>query len=112
MVLSIVKKRPTLPRDVDTRECLSIRADSSTGSTDVIETLAELITTREFPDHIRSDDGSEFTAGSVREWLGRVGVRTLYIEPSSPWENGYIESFSDKLRDELPNWEVFYTFSR
>ena len=65
--------------------------------------------TRGVPDHIRSDNGPEFTAGAVREWLGRVGARTLYIEPGSPWENGYIESFNGKLRDELLDREVFYT---
>ena len=61
------------------------------------------------PDHIRSDNGSEFTAIAVRTWLGRVGVKTLYIEPGSPWENGYNESFNGKLRDELLNMEIFYT---
>ena len=61
------------------------------------------------PQHIRSDNGSEFTVDVVREWLGKVGVKTLYIEPGSPWENGYIESFNGKLRDELLNGEIFYT---
>jgi putative transposase len=60
-------------------------------------------------DYIRSDNGSEFTAKAVREWLSRVGVKTLYIEPGSPWENGYNESFNGKLRDELLNGEIFYT---
>ena len=64
---------------------------------------------RSVTDHIRSDNGSEFTARAVREWLGRVGARTLYIEPGSPWENGYIESFNGKLRDELLDREIFYT---
>ena len=64
---------------------------------------------RGVPDHIRSDNGPEFTARAVREWLGRVGARTLYIEPGSPWENGYIESFNGKLRDELLDRELFYT---
>ena len=63
---------------------------------------------RGVPDHIRSDNGPEFTARAVREWLGRVGARTLHIEPGSPWENGYIESFNGKLRDELLD-RVFYT---
>jgi len=58
------------------------------------------------PDYIRSDKGSEFTAKAVREWLSRVGVKTLYIEPGSPWENGYNESFNGKLRDELLNGEI------
>jgi putative transposase len=61
------------------------------------------------PDYIRSDNGSEFTAKAVQEWLSRVGVKTLYIEPGSPWENGYNESFNGKLRDELLNGEIFYT---
>jgi len=61
------------------------------------------------PEHIRSDNGSEFTAKCVREWLGRVGVKTLYIEPGSPWENGYVESFNGKLRDELLKRESFDT---
>ena len=61
------------------------------------------------PDHIRSDNGAEFTASAVREWLSRIGVKTLYIEPGSPWENGYNESFNGKLRDELLNGEIFYT---
>ena len=64
---------------------------------------------RGVPDYIRSDNGPEFTAHAVRDWLGRVGVRTLFIEPGSPWENGYIESFNGKLRDELLNGEIFYT---
>ena len=61
------------------------------------------------PEHIRSDNGPEFTAKAVREWLGKVEVKTLYIEPGSPWENGYVESFNSKLRDELLNREVFDT---
>ena len=78
-------------------------------SAEVIEVLSELMEFRGVPDHIRSDNGPEFTARAVREWLGRVGARTLYIEPGSPWENGYIESFNGKLRDELLDREVFYT---
>ncbi len=61
------------------------------------------------PEHIRSDNGPEFTAGAVRDWLSRLGVTTLFIEPGSPWENGYVESFNGKLRDELLNGEIFYT---
>ena len=95
--------------DEYTRECLAIRADRQIRSSDVIETLAELMMIRGVPDHIRSDNGPEFTARAVREWLGRVGARTLYIEPGSPWENGYIESFNGKLRDELLDRELFYT---
>ena len=95
--------------DEYTRECLAIRADRHVRSADVIETLSELMMIRGVPDHIRSDNGPEFTSRAVREWLGRVGASTLYIEPGSPWENGYIESFNGKLRDELLDREVFYT---
>ena len=80
-------------------------------SRDVIEQLYELFLLRGVPEHIRSDNGPEFTAKSVRRWLNRVGVKTLFIEPGSPWENGYIESFNSKLRDELLNGEVFTTLT-
>ena len=95
--------------DEYTWECLAIRAARSIRPPDVIETLAQVMLTRGVPDHIRSDNGPEFTARAVREWLGRVGASTLYIEPGSPWENGYIESFNGKLRDELLDRETFYT---
>ena len=95
--------------DEYSRECLAIQAARSMRSADVIEALAELMVFRGVPDHIRSDNGPEFTARAVREWLGRVGARTLYIESGSPWENGYIESFNGKLRDELLDRELFYT---
>ena len=95
--------------DEYTRECLAIRAGRSIRSSDVIETVAELMTAGGVPEHIRSDNGPEFTAKAVREWLGKVGAKTLYIEPGSPWENGYVESFNGKLRDELLDREVFYT---
>ena len=94
--------------DEYTRECLAIRAGRSILASDVIETLAQLMMDRGVPEHIRSDNGPESTARAVREWLERVGARTLYIEPGSPWENGYVESFNGKLRDELLNREVFY----
>ena len=95
--------------DEYTRECPAIRAQRSIRSWEVIETLAELMLTRGVPAHIRSDNGPEFTAKAVREWLGGVGARTLYIEPGPPWENGYVESFNGKLRDELLDREVFHT---
>ncbi len=76
---------------------------------DVLERLAELFVGRGVPECLRSDNGSEFTARVVRDWLKAVGVRTLYIEPGSPWENGYVESFNGKLRDELLDVEVFET---
>ena len=95
--------------DEYTRECLAIQAGRSIRSSDVIESLAGLMTARGVPEHIRSDNGPEFTAKAVREWLGKVGAKTLYIEPGSPWEHGYVESFNGKLRDELLHREVFYT---
>ena len=95
--------------DEYTRECLAIRAQRSIRSSDVIDTLAGLMTARGVPEQIRSDNGPEFTARAVRKRLGGVGARTLYIEPGSPWENGYVESFNGKLRDELLDREVFYT---
>jgi transposase InsO family protein len=95
--------------DEYTRECLDISVGRSISANDVIERLAELFLTRGIPEHIRSDNGPEFTAKAVREWLVRLGVRTLFIEPGSPWENGYIESFNGKLRDELLNREIFDT---
>ena len=95
--------------DEYTRECLSIDVARKLDHEDVLERLAYLFVTRGVPEHLRSDNGSEFTAQAVRDWLKRVGVKTLYIEPGSPWENGYIESFNGKLRDELLNREVFET---
>ena len=95
--------------DEFTRECLSIDVARRLGSDDVLERLTDLFVRRGVPGYIRSDNGSEFTAAAVREWLGRVGVRTLYIGPGSPWENGYVESFNGKLRDELLDREVFDT---
>lgn len=78
-------------------------------SDDVLERLAWLMVTRGVHAHIRRDNGSEFTAGVVREWLGKIGVRTLYIEPGSPWKKGDVESFNRKLRAELLTGEIFYT---
>ena len=95
--------------DEFTRECLSIDVARRLGGDDVLERLTDLFVRRGTPQYIRSDNGSEFTATAVREWLAKVGVRTLYIEPGSPWENGYVESFNGKLRDELLNGEVFDT---
>jgi hypothetical protein len=78
-------------------------------SEDVLERPSDLFVRRGVPGHIRSDNGPEFTANAVREWPGRVGVTAPHIEPGSPWENGYIESFNGKLSDELPDGEVFDT---
>jgi transposase InsO family protein len=95
--------------DEYTRECLAIDVGRRLGSEDVLERLTDLFIRRGVPKHLRSDNGSEFTAKAVREWLGRLGVKTLFIEPGSPWENGYVESFHGKLRDELLNREIFDT---
>jgi putative transposase len=95
--------------DEYTRECLSIDVSRRLTSEDVLERLSDLFVRRGVPEHIRSDNGPEFTARRVRSWLGRVGVGTLYIEPGSPWENGYVESFNGKLSDELLDGEIFDT---
>jgi putative transposase len=95
--------------DEYTRECLALRVARRLGSLQVIETLADVMLVRGIPEHIRSDNGPEFIAEELRKWLGRVGTRTLYIEPGSPWENGYCESFNGKLRDEFLNGEIFYS---
>jgi len=95
--------------DEFTRECLAIDVSRKLKSEDVLERLSDLFVRRGVPDHIRSDNGSEFTAKRVSEWLERVGVKTLYIEPGSPWQNGYVESFNGELRDELLDREVFDT---
>jgi len=97
--------------DEYTRECLAILVKRHITSQDVIDQLFELIIFRGIPEHIRSDNGPEFTANAVRRWLNRLGVKTLFIEPGSPWENGYIESFNGKLRDELLNLEIFTTLT-
>jgi putative transposase len=95
--------------DEFTRECLALVVERRLRSEDVLFCLADLFLEHGIPDHIRSDNGSEFTAKAVRRWLFRIGVKTLFIEPGSPWENGYIESFNGKLRDEKLNGEIFYT---
>ena len=95
--------------DEFTRECLAIYVARKITAMDVLETLAALFVERGTPDFIRSDNGPEFVADIIREWLERLGVQTLFIEPGSPWENGYIESFNGKLRYELLNGEIFDT---
>jgi transposase InsO family protein len=87
--------------DEYTRECLAIRVGRRLCSEDVLQQLTALFVARGTPQYLRSDNGPELTATAVREWLARVGVTTLFIAPGSPWENGYIESFNGKLRDEL-----------
>ena len=95
--------------DEYTRECLALDVSCRLTSEDVLYRLGQLFVQRGLPAYIRSDNGSEFTAKAVRDWLTRLGVQTLFIEPGSPWENGYIESFIGKLKDELLNREIFYT---
>ena len=95
--------------DEFTRECLAIRINRKLNSTDVIDVLCDLFILRGAPGYIRSDNGPEFIAKAVGEWIAAVGAKTAYIEPGSPWENGYCESFNSKLRDELLNSEIFYT---
>lgn len=95
--------------DEFSRECLAIRVARRINSFGVIETLADAMLVHGIPEHIRSDNGPEMTAKVVRDWLQRIGSKTLFIEPGSPWENGYCESFNGKLRDELLNGEIFYS---
>ena len=97
--------------DEYTRECLAILVARKIRNQDVIDLLFHLFIFRGIPKHIRSDNGPEFTAKAIRKWLSNIGVRTLFIEPGSPWENGYIESFNGKLRDELLNREIFTTLT-
>jgi len=97
--------------DEFTRECLAIRIDRRLRSTDVIDVLSDLFILRGIPVHIRSDNGPEFVAKAVRDWIAAVGAKTAFIEPGSPWENGYCESFNSKLRDELLNGEIFYSLA-
>ena len=95
--------------DEYTRECLAVLVARKIKNQDVIDLLFYLFISRGVPGYIRSDNGPEFTARAIRKWLARLGVKTLFIEPGSPWENGYIESFNGKLRDELLNREIFTT---
>ena len=95
--------------DEFSRECLAIRIKRKLNSSDVIDALTDLFILRGVPDHVRSDNGPEFVAEAVRKWIAAVGANTAYIEPGSPWENGYVESFNARLRDELLNGEIFYS---
>ena len=95
--------------DQFTRECLAIRPRRKLNSRNVIEVLADAMIEHGIPEYIRSDNGPEFVAKDLREWLAATGAKTLYIEPGSPWENGYCESFNSKLRDEFLNGEIFYS---
>ena len=95
--------------DEFTHESLAIRVRRKLNSTDVIDVLCELFLARGIPGHIRSDNGPEFIAEAVQTWIAVVGAKTAYIAPGSPWENGYVESFNARLRDELLNGEIFYS---
>ncbi len=95
--------------DEYTRECLAVKTARKLTHKDVLEVLMDLFVERGIPVHIRSDNGSEFTAKKVRLFLSRLSVKPLFIEPGSPWENGYIESFNGKMRDELLKGEIFYS---
>lgn len=95
--------------DEFTRECLAIKVARKLNSKDVIETLTQLFLERGVPKHVRSDNGSEFIATNVRMWFEKLELQPLFIQPGSPWENGYCESFNGKLRDELLKGELFYS---
>ena len=95
--------------DEYTRECLAVKVARRLTHKDVLEVLTDLFLERGVPVHIRSDNGSEFTAKKLREYLARLEIKPLFIEPGSPWENGYIESFNGKMRDELLAGEIFYS---
>ena len=95
--------------DEFTRQSLAIHVDRKLTSESVLDCISDLFIKHGPPEHIRSDNGAEFTTQAVRDWLNRLGVKTLFIEPGSPWENGYNESFNGKLRDELLNTEIFHT---
>ncbi len=97
--------------DEFTHECLVIRIDRKLKSIDVIDVLSDLFILRGVPEHIRSDNGPEFVAKAVQEWITAVGAKTAYITPGSPWENGFIESFNARLRDELLDGEIFYSLN-
>jgi transposase InsO family protein len=95
--------------DEFTHECLAIRVSRKLKAPDVIDVLSGLFIVRGVPEHIRSDNGAEFTAKAVQDWMTAVGAKTAYIAPGSPWENGFIESFNARLRDELLDGEIFYS---
>jgi transposase InsO family protein len=97
--------------DEFTHECLAIRIARRLKSIDVIDVLSDLFILRGVPGHVRSDNGPEFVAKAVQDWIAAVGAKTAYIAPGSPWENGFIESFNGRLRDELLDGEIFYTLN-
>jgi transposase InsO family protein len=95
--------------DEFTHESLAIRVARRLKAIDVIDVLSDLFILRGVPGHIRSDNGPEFVAKALQAWIGAVGAKTAYIAPGSPWENGYVESFNARLRDELLDGEIFYS---
>jgi putative transposase len=95
--------------DEFTHECLAIRVGRRLKATDVIDVLSDLFILRGAPGHVRSDNGPEFVAKAVQGWITAVGARTAHIAPGSPWENGYVESFNARLRDELLDGEIFHS---
>ena len=95
--------------DEGSRECLEIRAEKRMRSRDVVETLDELVTERGAPGYLRMDNGPEFIAQELHEWAHENNIQILHIEPGSPWQNGYIESFNGKFRDECLNVELFWS---
>jgi putative transposase len=95
--------------DEYTRECLACTVARRLNHKDVLNTLNRLFIRRGVPAHVRSDNGSEFTARKVREWMATLEIRPLFITPGSPWENGFVESFNGKMRNELLNGEIFYS---
>ena len=97
--------------DEFTRECLAIRIDRKLKSTEVIDVLTDLFILRGVPGHVRSDNGPEFIAKAVRDWIDAVRAKTAFIEPGSHWENGYRESFNSRLRDELLNGKISYSLA-
>ena len=103
------KRRILTLMDEYTRECLALPVERRMGSRQVIQTLSEVMLWRGIPEHSRSDNGPEFIAQELRPWLGNLETGTLYIEPGSPWGNGYCESFNGKLRDECLNGEIVYS---
>ena len=101
--------RKPIPIDANSRECLAIRVKRKLNSIEVIDALTDLFILRGIPAYIRSDNGPEFIAEALRDWIRAVGAKTAYIEPGSPWEDGYCESFNGRMRDELLNGEIFYS---
>jgi putative transposase len=95
--------------DEFTRECLALDVARSMNAVEVVEVLSELVLIRGVPGHVRCDNGPEFVAAAIRDWLSLSGVSTLYVEPASPWQNGFVESFHARLRDELLETELFET---